>query len=229
MRTINIWIYVSILLALVATGLALRIRQAPTELATYIVGRKFVLAEQARHAPQGLTLIVGDSIVEWSYFPSACGAPVFNAGITSAGLHDLAPLAAELTSILQPSRIILAIGTNDATIGRVIPAADWARDYERLVASLPADRVELVAIPDVEDRESSSHTVDIAEIAAKNRLLSALAARRGVAFAPAVRFETSDRLHPTRTGSATWLRNVESQCPSAALRAARIAKDPAAR
>jgi hypothetical protein len=227
MRSINVWVYVSVLLALVSTGLAMRMRQAPTELATYIVGRKFVLVEQARHASQGLTLIVGDSIVEWSYFHEACGAPVFNAGITSAGLHDLAPLAAELTTVLQPTSIILAIGTNDAAVDRVIPAADWARDYEKLVASLPADRVELVAIPEIQDGGSSSGTIDIAEIVAKNRRLHALAARHGVAFAPSVRFETSDGLHPTRAGAAKWLENVETQCPSASSRGARSAKGSA--
>ena len=214
---------VSALLALVSLGLAWRIRQAPTELATYVVGRGYILIEQARNAPKGMTLIVGDSIVERAFHRDACGAPVFNAGISSAGLHDLAPLAAELSSILKPTRIILAIGTNDAAVGRVAPVSEWVRDYEKLLSSLPADRVELVAIPAVEPGKAASAAIDIAGLAAKNRALRALALRRGVTFAPSVAMDTSDGLHPTAAGAIAWRENVERQCPPFAPRGGRPA------
>lgn len=212
MRRSHILAYLALLLVVIVTVAVMQIRSWPTALETYIAGRKFVLAQQARHAPPGMTLIVGDSIVEWVHIVSACEAPVFNAGIMSAGLRDLAPLASELTATLKPARIILAIGTNDAAVGRIIPAADWARDYEQLIASLPRDRVELVAIPATQPGKSASNLIDLNEIAEKNRRLKAIAARLDLAFVPSIHFDTNDGLHPSRAGAATWLDHVEAGC-----------------
>lgn len=215
MRSPRLWVYLAAILALVVLGLVLRLRQAPDELATYIAGRGFVLAEQARVAPKGMTLIVGDSIVERAWHRDICGAPVFNAGISSAALRDLAPLATALVPILQPSRIILAIGTNDAATGRAVPTAAWIRDYEKLLDTLPGDRVALVAIPAVEPGKRASGLIDGADLAAKNRALLALANRRRLAFAPSISIATSDGLHPTAAGAAAWRANVDRHCPGA--------------
>lgn len=215
MRSVWMWICVSALLALVALGFAWRIRQAPTAYSVYLSGRSENLTSQASVTPKGLTLIVGDSIVEQAFHRDLCGAPVFNAGISGAGLRDLAPLARTLSSILEPAWIILAIGTNDAVAGRPVPTAEWTREYERLLAALPADRVELVAIPQVEPGKAGSGAIDLADLAEKNRALQALAAGRGVAFAPSASIETRDGLHPTAAGAAAWRENVERTCPSA--------------
>ena len=218
MSSVRIWVYLAALLALVALGLAWRLRHAPNELATYIAGRGFILTEQARVAPKGMTLIVGDSIVERAWHPEVCGAAAFNAGISSAALRDLAPLATTLVPILQPSRIILAIGTNDAAVGRAVPTEEWIGAYGQLLDALPKDRVELVAAPAVEPGKLASGLIDSADLAAKNRALRALAIRRGVAFAPSIAIATGDGLHPTAAGAAAWRANVELHCPRASGR-----------
>ncbi|WP_034161510.1 SGNH/GDSL hydrolase family protein [Sphingomonas sp. ERG5] len=204
----------SALLAVISLSLAWRVAQVPSELSTYVLGRSFVLAEQARNAPAGMTLIVGDSIVERAFHREACGATVFNAGISGARLSDLAPVAATLSSILTPSRIILAIGTNDAAAGRVVPTSRWIEDYEKLLAKLPADRLMLVAIPQVEAGKSSSGIIDVEDLAAKNRALRLLATRHGAIFVPSPLVATSDGVHPNAAGARAWLEAIQRHCPS---------------
>ena len=213
MHSNRLWIGLSIMLAVVSAFLAWRLRGCDADAADYIASRAYILVQQGRTAPEGMTLVVADSIVEQAYHRDLCGAPVFNAGISSAGLRHLAPLATDLSGILKPSRIILAIGTNDAAAGRRVPTADWIRDYEALLAALPVERIELVAIPPVEPGKPGSGAIDLADLADKNRELQSLAARRRIPFAPSAPLPTRDGIHVDADGAAAWRENVERHCP----------------
>jgi lysophospholipase L1-like esterase len=69
--------------------------------------------------------VIGDSITAANYFPTLCGKPALNAGISWSTSHDWAPRAAELVRRAQPSVVILALGNNDAR-------PDWHDDYRKL-------------------------------------------------------------------------------------------------
>jgi lysophospholipase L1-like esterase len=176
---------------------------APNATASYIPRRAWILEESAKRTPPGAVLLVGDSLSERSGLTSLCGRPVFNAGISSATLHDVAALAARLKGELAPERVFVAIGTNDARVGTDPDA--FEREYRALVAGFAPLPVVLVPIPAV----GEGAVVSPEAVAALNRRIARVpAARRLDQFA----VPTVDGVHPTIAGAAQWREQLARAC-----------------
>lgn len=176
---------------------------APGATETYIPRRAWIIEESAKRTPPGAVLLVGDSLTERSGVTSLCGQPVFNAGISSATLHDLAAMALRLKGELAPARVFLAIGTNDARLG-TDPAA-FEREYRALVAGFAPLPVVVVPIPAV----GQGAVVSPQAVAELNRRIERIPATRHLApFA----VPTVDGVHPTVAGAAQWREHVAGGC-----------------
>lgn len=97
----------------------------------YAAIRKGVLLDQAAAAQKGGVLLIGDSITERTPVGTLCGLPVFNAGISGAGVDELRTFAGKLAQTLKPRLTIIAVGVNDAQRERDAPSAAAFREIDR--------------------------------------------------------------------------------------------------
>ena len=74
--------------------------------------------------PKVEILVIGDSIIERVRFETIAGLPALNAGIGRATCKQWLPDAEPLIETLQPSIVVLALGTNDRD--------PWRDDYRKL-------------------------------------------------------------------------------------------------
>lgn len=198
------WIGFFLTLIVVSISAYLAGRESmPSVTESYIDRRAWILGEAALRAPKGQILLVGDSLSERSGITSLCGQPVFNAGISSATLAQMAPLAVRLKDTLQPSQVFLALGTNDA--GQGTDPAAFERDYRALVSAMAPLRVVIVALPAV----GAGATIKQQSVDQLNGLVRKLPAARHV---PAFAVPTVDGIHPTSDGAAIWRDRIAAGC-----------------
>jgi hypothetical protein len=191
-------------------------RKTETELRQYISRRKGILKLAAQDFPSGGVLILGDSITERAYLPTLCDRPVFNAGISFAGVGDIVDVAGKLIAEIKPSAVIIAIGVNDTAAGRVVDNDDWERDYRELLGAAKGIPVGVVGIMPVTGFTGYSRP-DSADIKVKNQIISRIARQQHLAFAPPLgAISTFDGLHPDRTGYTAWRHQVALACPAPA-------------
>jgi lysophospholipase L1-like esterase len=194
--------FLTLLLVSASAYLAGR-ESVPDGTESYIGRRAWILGEAAERAPKGQILLVGDSLSERSGVTTLCGQQVFNAGISSATLHDLAPLAAKLKASLQPSEVFIALGTNDARLG-TDPAA-FEAEYRALVGAMEPLRVVIVSLPAV----GAGAEIAPEQVAALNRRLQAIPVAK---LLPSFTVPTVDGVHPTVEGAALWREKVSAGC-----------------
>lgn len=185
-----------------------------TDVEGYIRRRPFILNQEAERAPKGGTLIVGDSLVERSGTRRLCGATAFVAGVSGAKFSDIAAMTLTLAKTLNPALIIIAVGTNDATIANATAADVWEREYDAILTSLNGFPIEVVAIPPIQSGGSQSAQFEQAVIDAHNAALEALAMRHHASFAGPTPFATTDGIHQSSQGAITWRNNIEKNCPA---------------
>lgn len=100
--------------------------------------RKAIIELQKPSVPDGAILLLGDSIIE-SFHPNRLvvgdrSCSLVNAGFGGIGVRDLLDHAEEVTAIMKPSFVLLAVGINDARPD--VDIKTWTRDYTRLVETL---------------------------------------------------------------------------------------------
>jgi lysophospholipase L1-like esterase len=83
----------------------------------------------------GRALLIGDSITNQLYYPTANGDWVLNFGVNGARAHDMLPVASQIISIAQPVDVVLAIGTNDLA-DPTLTYWNWQQDYFDLALSI---------------------------------------------------------------------------------------------
>lgn len=175
--------------------------------------RSMAIHQQAKLIPKGGVLIVGDSIVEFSYTPILCGLPVLNAGIGGIGVERWIDLLPSVFADAKPSRVVFALGVNDTQAGRQMTPEQWASDFGKLISEASAAKVSVVAINPVEPSKPVGATFDRALIVSLNQQARKIASRAGATFidAPA-RERTIDGVHLVPAASAAWTGRLRAAC-----------------
>ena len=88
-------------------------------------------------------LAIGDSITEFAELESICGRKPVNAGIGWATSETFQIHGARLAALLRPDFIVVALGTNDATRGKM----DFREHMTALLMSLKQYPLVVVPIP----------------------------------------------------------------------------------
>ncbi len=171
-------------------------------------------------------IILGDSLTEASTLPrSFCGHLVVNAGLNGASTaSDLGTWLLEPLDGKRAAAIIVALGTNDALLGR--SAKSFEADYSALLTELAKSSGHLVVlgIPAIEIRGNVTTEIvagATSRIDGFNAALPALAARVGASFVPLPPMPTPhtiDGVHLDAAGYAVWdqavLNGASAACAS---------------
>ncbi|MFG1418469.1 SGNH/GDSL hydrolase family protein [Xanthobacter sp. V0B-10] len=149
--------------------------------------------------------LLGDSIAYANGPSRLCGEEVFNAAVPGARLKDLLGRGARIAERIHATRVVVAIGVNDA----IQPHADieeWTTQYRRLLDRITAPDITLVEINPVDPRfPVAAHLFDRDFIARQNAVIRALAAESGARLVSApLSAQTEDGLHPNADGGILW-------------------------
>jgi lysophospholipase L1-like esterase len=141
------------------------------------------------------TVVLGDSIAEMNDLDRLCGT-TFNAGVAGAAIEDLPRFAPTVLRATRPTKIVLAVGTNDVLLGGPY-ITRFRADYVALVNGLPVRPFALVGV----DRGD-------------NQFIAAEAQRIGAVYVPPLaRSMTYDGVHPNPAGLKLWRARVAATCP----------------
>lgn len=154
---------------------------------------------------QAPVLLVGDSITYQAGPGQLCGAEVFNAAVPGDRVADLVADAPDYARQLAATRVVIAVGVNDAWPNHR-DLDGWIADYRRLVAHYAGRELVLVEInpPDM-TMPLFVQRLDFGFIAGANAAIREIAAETGARLVPApVRVKTRDGLHPTPAGADLW-------------------------
>lgn len=201
------------------TGYRLYPRRHPLPSNTY---RELAILSQAQQIDHPVTLMLGDSITELAYLPSICRGTIFNAGVSGATLANTFDLSQRILKLIRPSKIIIAIGTNDAAIET--PPDTFASRYRSLVEEARATGAELYVAKIPPIALEGQQIVDPTRILKLNQIIENVAIATG---APLIDFFggmqpvngflpsalTIDGIHLTPGGYDRWLRTLSSACP----------------
>ncbi|RDC61368.1 hypothetical protein HME9302_02590 [Alteripontixanthobacter maritimus] len=83
---------------------------------SYAKTRAGFVVQEAQQVGKVDTLVIGDSLIEQTYFPDRCGS-VFAAGIGGARVRDFQAIIDELLSATQPDTVIVALGAKHFSAG----------------------------------------------------------------------------------------------------------------
>lgn len=128
--------------------------------------RERAIFSQAAVFPHNQAVIVGDSRVEMLWLPTFRGRAVLNAGIGGSRLGYWAGVAPRLAELARPDFMIVALGVNDADACRNTDAAQWERDYRRLVSAISSPLVLVAPSPTENGAFDASLLSSFAEIVA---------------------------------------------------------------
>lgn len=163
----------------------------------HLFARKSVIKSMSRQiASSPSYLVIGDSITEGTELKPLCGRMPLNAGIGWATTTTFASYAQEIAEFARPDFIVIALGTNDALLGRETGFGDRMR---ALLATLPAVPTVLVPLTPGPQVQNTS------------RFNAALAAIDVPAAAPLALVETiEDGVHLTAKGYRDWRSALEA-------------------
>jgi len=166
----------------------------PSEIESYVFSRSKNLLSQAEAAGRSDTLVLGDSIVEGNSLTDLCGT-TFAAGIGGGNVADLAKIAPDLIAATRPSRIVVALGTNDV-LQRKAEGQAFEKRYLSLLATLPVKPFALVGV-----------------LNGPNEFIKRTAASIGAGYVPPIPASmTKDGIHPTLPGLKLWRDRVAHFC-----------------
>lgn len=176
------------------------------KLTAYIERRLFVLTNSAERTAPGSVYIVGDSLVERSGIQVLCGHPVFNGGVSTATLHQIAEQSVKAAKAARPFETVVAIGTNDVMQGTDVK--EWQAELENTVWRLP-NVTAIVEIPRVNVGAPFTNL----QTEPFNAAIREVAHRRRIKTVPQMSFETvDDGVHQSPKGAAQWRSNMDAAC-----------------
>ncbi|MDI4663194.1 SGNH/GDSL hydrolase family protein [Xanthobacter autotrophicus] len=153
----------------------------------------------------GPVLAIGDSITYQAAPASLCGEKVTNAAVPGDRIGDLLARAPVLLRLMEPKRVVVAIGINDTGPGHM-DIAEWRARYRTLLGLFPKSSLVLVEVNPVDPGHPGYvplHDRDF--IARQNATIRTLAQETGASVVPApAAVATVDGLHLTREGVAQW-------------------------
>lgn len=195
-----------IVAAVVISAGVWRSHARPTD-SGYAVVRKGVLIDQATTAPKGGVLLIGDSLTERAPVTKLCGLPVFNAGISGAGVNDLLGFAAHLARELKPQLTIIAIGVNDAE--RAKGRTNLAMTFRQVDQEVGGASYVLPLMPDKVGQFGTTYfdPVRVAQVRA-----AILSLHRPTVRPFDVAGHTIDGVHLDPAAKAVWRRRLETLC-----------------
>jgi hypothetical protein len=196
------------LIGFVATAALAAWPRHETIIDTHGPTRRFVIRSTLARS-ESPVVVLGDSIVEASTLPrSFCGHPVVNAGIggmSTAG--NLGAMTSESLGGRQAALIVVALGTNDATI----PNSDetFRSNYRELLTELAAltPVVAIAAIPGPEAGFDQAKKLNFAAIDRYNAILPELAKDQRAKYIPLPAMppqHTIDGIHLNAVGYEVW-------------------------
>jgi len=157
----------------------------------YIEVQEHLIAQQAEMAGHVDTVIFGDSIASAVLMTNNCGV-TFNAARAAADIRAVKNIANDTLQHIDPDKIIIAVGTNDAIRGDGSKPI-FQRRYMQMIDSLGQRPFALVGIAN--DKPANETVKSIAH------------------FVPPVPTSmTSDGIHPGAAGSQLWRSQVEMLC-----------------
>jgi hypothetical protein len=185
--------------------------------------RELAILSQAEEIDHPVMLMLGDSITELAYLPSICSGAIFNTGVGGATLANTLNFAPRILKLIKPSKIIIAIGTNDAQTAVATPLGIFASQFGALIEEVRANGTELYVstIPPI--AMEGQRVVDPTRILKLNQIIRNLAKVTGAhvidffggmqpvdGFLPSAL--TIDGIHLTPAGYNRWLRTLSSAC-----------------
>lgn len=200
------WKLIAAAVALVAAGYA--------AMHVPLVARIQIQHELKSFGTRAPVMILGDSIAYASSPQTLCGEEVFNAAVPGAGVADLLGQGVRLADRVQPRRVVVAIGVNDAARSRA-DLQKWAAEYRQLVMSLSSEDLTLVEVNPLDSSfPAMTRLFDTDFIAQQNAIIRTLAAETGAHLVRApLTSETADGLHPNAGGTVLWrARLSQSAC-----------------
>jgi hypothetical protein len=144
-------------------------------------------------------LAIGDSITERADLAYLCGRKPINAGIGGATVETFATRARRLVNLARPDFVIVALGGNDAFLGR---ENGFQERITALLASLapwPVLVVPLPPGPSVKDKAAKFNAVIASLDATKAK--------------PLDRVETTDGTHLTPAAYVGWQKSIADALP----------------
>ncbi len=187
--------------------------------------REMAILSQAAEIDHPVTLMLGDSLTELAYLPSICQDTIFNAGVGNATLANTFALAQRVLKLIKPSKIIIAVGTNDAQTTIETPLEVFASQYKSLIEASRAEGAELYVanIPPI--ASTGRQIIDQSHILELNRIIENVAKTTGTplidffggmqpvnGFLP-INLTVIDGVHLTPAGYKLWLHTLSSICP----------------
>lgn len=156
-------------------------------------------------------LAIGDSITYQAAPRSLCGEEVLNAAVPGDKIDDLLSRAGSLESHLQPARVVIAIGANDAVKPKH-DIAEWRALYRELISRFPGSQLVLVEVNPVEHgRSPYADMLDQTYVGEQNAAIRAIAAEAGAVVVPAPQsVSTTDGIHPSKAGALLWRARLSS-------------------
>lgn len=156
-------------------------------------------------------LAIGDSITYQAAPRSLCGEEVLNAAVPGDKIDDLVSRAGSLESHLQPARVVIAIGANDAVRPKH-DIAEWRALYRDLIARFPGSQLVLVEVNPVErGRSPYADMLDQTYVGEQNAAIRAIGAEAGAVVVQAPQsVSTIDGIHPSRAGALLWRARLSS-------------------
>ncbi|NMN60613.1 hypothetical protein FHT36_004543 [Xanthobacter sp. SG618] len=193
------WLVALAVAGLAAALVALALHQIPLR------ARIALEADVRARLSSAPVLAIGDSITYQAAPRSLCGEEVLNAAVPGDKIDDLVSRAGSLESHLQPARVVIAIGANDAVKPKH-SIAEWRTLYREIISRFPGSQLVLVEVNPVEHgRSPYADMLDQTYVAQQNAAIRAIGAETGAVVVPAPQsVSTTDGIHPSRAGALLW-------------------------
>jgi lysophospholipase L1-like esterase len=186
----------------------------------HILLRQMTRVAEAAAVEKGHTLVIGDSIAEASAPATLCGDTVFNAAIGGTGVRDWLAEGRRLTRIVDPRRVVVSLGVNDANV-RFGATDQWNERFDALVRTVGSGREVIVVAPLPVQPFGKGPSFSETRMADMRQHLAALSGL-SVAVVPPRRTDgltVADGVHPNAAGRRAWAQALErSACAGKSAR-----------
>ena len=207
--------------ALLVTGYKAGLTRTKELADAHFESRATAILSQAKQREWPI-VVLGDSHTELAMIDRLCGKPVLNAGISGARIGRMAKFGSELLREIEPSLVIVALGTNDAWAHDPTETASFEADYRKLLdeARLAGATVVALTVPPVANEGMGrASAFDPAVILARNRTIESLNVPV-IDVAKVLSDEdgslppefTDDGVHPNKTGYDLWKERLSRAC-----------------